>query len=153
MIASRICVDRVTSRNAASELDASTPTTCCMKTTKNHHTWLQVRTKNNNTLCTQSYYVYMPCIHRVICTDYICEARPTRADEYTAPDTSDPHAVYDVHFCGADDENLVFCHNGGTCRSSRVAGVRVYSCNCAEGWYGPTCEIGKPASSSSVFIF
>ena len=38
------------------------------------------------------------------------------------------------------------CHNGGTCSSANT-------CQCSDGWHGPTCDIGKPiALLSSSFL-
>ena len=73
--------------------------------------------------------------------EWVCELRSNRADEYTSSDPTDPHSPFDVHFCGRDE--LTYCHNGGSCYRSGPRGARVYICDCARGWYGPTCEICK----------
>ena len=91
-------------------------------------------------------YVYMHVypVH----ADYVCEQRPTRADTHTSVDPDDPHAPYDVSYCG-DELTTVFCLNGGSCRSERQGGADGdddqwrYYCECDDGWYGDDCSIGE----------
>jgi len=52
------------------------------------------------------------------------------------------NSCLDINECASDP-----CKNGGECKDE----INQFTCTCAEGWTGNTCEEGKPVGIGSLF--